>query len=62
MMCRCLYCYRPLEKGEKDFHPGCARKFFGMEKVPVLDYICKDLEQLAFADYKGSDLPYRCPA
>ena len=46
-MCRCLYCYRPLEKGEKDFHPGCARKFFGTEKVPVLDYTCKDLEQLA---------------
>ena len=47
MMCRCLYCYHPLEKGERDFHPGCARKFFGMEKVPVLDYTCKDLEQLA---------------
>ena len=47
MMCRCLYCYRPLEKGERDFHPGCARKFFGTEKVPVLDYSCKDLEQLA---------------
>ena len=47
MMCRCLYCYRPLEKGGRDFHPGCARKFFGTEKVPVLDYTCKDLEQLA---------------
>ena len=47
MMCRCLYCYRPLEKGDRDFHPGCARKFFGTEKVPVLDYTCKDLEQLA---------------
>ena len=47
MMCRCLYCYLPLEKGEKDFHPGCARKFFGTEKVPELDYTCKDLEQLA---------------
>lgn len=46
-MCRCLYCYRPLEKGDRDFHPGCARKFFGTEKVPVLDYTCKDLEQLA---------------
>ena len=46
-MCRCLYCYRPLEKGEKDFHPGCARKFFGTEKVPMLDYTSKDLEQLA---------------
>ena len=47
MMCRCLYCYRPLEKGDRDLHPGCARKFFGTEKVPVLDYTCKDLEQLA---------------
>ena len=46
-MCRCLYCYQPLEKGERDFHPRCARKFFGTEKVPVLDYTCKDLEQLA---------------
>ena len=41
MMYRCLYCYHPLEKGERDFHPGCARKFFGTEKVPVLDYTCK---------------------
>ena len=47
MMCRCLYCYRPLEKGEKDFHPECAKKFFGTGKVPILDYTCKDLEQLA---------------
>ena len=39
MMCRCLYCYRPIEKGERDFHPGCARKFFGTEKVPVLQII-----------------------
>ena len=46
-MCRCLYCYRPLKQGEKDFHPNCARKFFGTEKVPVLDYTCKDLDQLA---------------
>lgn len=46
-MCKCLYCYRPLETGEKDFHAKCARKFFGTEKVPVLDYTCKDLENLA---------------
>ena len=52
-MCRCLYCYRPLEKGEKDFHPGCARKFFGTEKVPELDYTCKDLEQLALQIIKN---------
>lgn len=46
-MSRCLYCYRPLENGEKDFHPKCARKFFGTEKVPSLDYTCNDLERLA---------------
>lgn len=46
-MCKCLYCYRPLEKGEKDFHPKCAKKFFGTEKVPVLDYTRNDLDQLA---------------
>lgn len=46
-MCKCLYCYGPLEKGEKDFHARCARKFFGTENVPVLDYTCEDLEKLA---------------
>lgn len=46
-MCKCLYCYRPLEKGEKDFHTKCAKKFFGTEKVPVLDYTCNDLDRLA---------------
>lgn len=46
-MCKCLYCYRPLEKGEKEFHTKCAKKFFGSEKVPVLDYTCDDLEKLA---------------
>ena len=46
-MCTCLYCYRPLEKGEKDFHSKCAKKFFGTEKVPVLEYTIEDLEKLA---------------
>lgn len=46
-MNKCLYCYRPLEKGEADFHTKCAKKFFGTEKVPVLEYTCKDLEKLA---------------
>ena len=46
-MDKCLYCYRPLEKGETDFHARCAKKFFGTEKVPVLDYTCEDLEKLA---------------
>lgn len=46
-MSKCLYCYRPLEKGEKDFHAKCAKKFFGTTKVPVLDYTCEDMEKLA---------------
>lgn len=46
-MCKCLYCYRPLEKGEKDFHANCAKKFFGTKEVPILDYTCEDLEKLA---------------
>lgn len=46
-MCKCLYCYRPLEKGEKDFHSKCAKKFFGTEKIPILDYTCNDLDRLA---------------
>ena len=46
-MNKCLYCYRPLEKREKDFHAKCANRFFGTEKVPVLDYTCEDLERLA---------------
>ena len=46
-MCKCLYCYRPLEKGEKDFHAKCAKKFFGTKKVPALDYSCEEMEKLA---------------
>ena len=46
-MCKCLYCYRSLEKGEKDFHANCAKKFFGTKEVPILNYTCEDLEKLA---------------
>ncbi|MBQ4386123.1 MAG: HipA domain-containing protein [Prevotella sp.] len=46
-MCKCLYCYKELEEGQKDFHPGCARKFFGTREVPLLEYRHEDLEQLA---------------
>lgn len=46
-MCKCLYCYLPPEKGEKNFHAKCTKKFFGTEEVPALDYTCEDLEKLA---------------
>lgn len=46
-MCKCLYCYKELDEGQKDFHPGCARKFFGTAKVPSLEYRREDLDELA---------------
>ena len=47
MMCKCLYCYKELEEGQRDFHPQCARKFFGMREAPLLEYRHEDLDQLA---------------
>ena len=38
-MNRCLYCYKELGEGMKDFHPACARKFFGTRTVPELPYV-----------------------
>ena len=46
-MCKCLYCYQELEEGQKDFHPGCVRKFFGTKSIPILDYRHEDLDRLA---------------
>lgn len=46
-MCKCLYCYRPILKGEKDMHPACIKKFFGTTTLPVLDYTTEQLDQLA---------------
>lgn len=46
-MCKCLYCYQKLEEGQKDFHPACARKFFGTREVPLLEYRHEDIDRLA---------------
>jgi serine/threonine-protein kinase HipA len=46
-MCKCLYCYKELEEGQRDYHPGCSRKFFGTKDVPLLEYKHEDLDQLA---------------
>lgn len=46
-MCNCLYCYRPLQNGEKDMHKSCIKKFFGTTTLPVLDYTTEQLDQLA---------------
>lgn len=47
MMCRCLYCYKELEEGQKDFHPHCALKMFGSRNAPLLEYKHDELDQLA---------------
>ncbi len=46
-MSKCLYCYQELEEGQKDFHPNCARKFFGTREVPLLEYRHEALDRLA---------------
>lgn len=46
-MCKCLYCYQRLEEAQRDFHPNCARKFFGTKDAPILEYKHDDLNQLA---------------
>ena len=46
-MCKCLYCYKELEEGQKDFHPGCARKFFGTSDAPLLEYRREEPDALA---------------
>lgn len=46
-MSRCLYCYKELGEGMKDFHPACARKFFGTRTAPELPYVRAQLGDLA---------------
>ena len=47
MIERCLYCYKPLDPGEKDFHAACSNKMFGQPIPPVLPYSEEQLEGLA---------------
>ncbi|MCL2074146.1 MAG: HipA domain-containing protein [Marinilabiliaceae bacterium] len=46
-MKKCLSCYKALQSGEKDFHLGCSKKFFGTEQPPILPYKRKNLTELA---------------
>ena len=47
MMSKCLYCYKELNEGQVDFHPSCARSFFGSATVPVLPYTRENMSELA---------------
>ena len=44
---KCLYCYKPLKEGQKDFHPACARKMFGTKEAPSLPYKRSEIADLA---------------
>lgn len=44
---KCLFCYKDLKEGQKDYHPACARKFFGTKGVPSLPYVRTQLGDLA---------------
>ena len=44
---KCLYCYKDLKEGQVDYHPACARKFFGVSNAPKLPYVRAQLGDLA---------------
>jgi len=46
-MSKCLYCYKELEERQKDYHPTCAKRFFGKAEAPVLPYSRDNLNDLA---------------
>ena len=46
-MAKCLYCYKELNEGGKDFHKACSKKMFGTTSVPELPYTRENLTDLA---------------
>ena len=46
-MCKCLYCYQELNEGQIDFHPACAKKFFGTKVAPLMPYSRDNINELA---------------
>ena len=46
-MSRCLYCYKDLAEDQVDYHPGCAKAFFGTESAPLLPYTRDNMSELA---------------
>ena len=53
-MSKCLYCYHELGEGQVDFHPSCARKFFGSKTAPILPYTRNNMAELARQVIKAS--------
>jgi len=46
-MSKCLYCYQELTDGHKDFHPHCAKQFFGTAEAPILPFSRSSINELA---------------
>ncbi|MCR4964300.1 MAG: HipA domain-containing protein [Bacteroidales bacterium] len=46
-MAKCLCCYQDLDEGMADYHPLCAKRFFGSTQVPALPYNHSDIKSLA---------------
>ena len=46
-MCKCLFCYQELKEGQQDYHPACARRFFGSATPPQLPYSRANINELA---------------
>lgn len=44
---RCLYCYKELADGERDFHKSCSKKIFGTPEAPLLPYTRANIAELA---------------
>ena len=44
---RCLYCYKELAAGERDFHKSCSKKIFGTTEAPLLPYTRANIAELA---------------
>ena len=46
-MAKCLYCYQELEAGIVDYHPHCAKRYFGTTTVPGFPYRHTEIKELA---------------
>lgn len=44
---KCLFCYKPLKEGQKDFHPSCSKRIFGTTRPPELPYTHQQIGEMA---------------
>ncbi len=44
---KCLYCYKSLDKNDRDFHRKCYADFFGTPEPPAFNYSLSDMAELA---------------